>query len=196
MEFNITKETVQVYKLRPAKAGAGGWAYITIDAHKSGGRIQIASDYGSWQYYWGAAGENFKKFLIGLDIHYVAGKFGCGRHFDFDKTIIFWKREILRCRRDMSLDAEQARELYNEVKNVEENGPMNGSDLQWYTRQFAEKWMKLNDYMPETVHVILPAFQRFWDTTWQAFKEVLQKELEPQQEASYEWEGQSENQKS
>ena len=53
LELTVTKSTVEVYKIR---SNEFAWADITIDASGNKGRISIASDYGSWQNYWGACG--------------------------------------------------------------------------------------------------------------------------------------------
>ena len=78
-KFTTTRSTVECYKIRSDR---GLWADITIDANGKAGRVQIASDYGSWENYWGACGSEFKEFLCGLDIDYAAGKFGESKWFD------------------------------------------------------------------------------------------------------------------
>lgn len=86
--YAVTKTHVECYKLR--RPGTGdGWADITLDVNGNAGRIQIASDYGSWEHYWGSCGCPFKEFLINLskDIHYAAGKFGEGKWFDQEATM-------------------------------------------------------------------------------------------------------------
>lgn len=47
----IEKTQIELYKVR--LDGGQGWADISIDAKEKSGRIQIASDWGAWQYYWG-----------------------------------------------------------------------------------------------------------------------------------------------
>jgi hypothetical protein len=178
MNYNISKSKVEVYKLHQGNSG-DYWADITIDPNAKGGRIQIASDFGEWQYYWGAAGSSFKKFLTGLNIDYVAGKFGVGKAFDFHGTIKSWKSDIIRNRRDMTLSAEKARTLFNEVKEVEmEADDSSSTPFQIYVRDNADEWLKFCDYCPDTVYRISPRFQKFWDTAWAAFVAELKKELE------------------
>ncbi len=72
-KYKITKSTCEVYKLRH-ECGMY-WADITLDCGEKSGRIQIASDYGTWQNYWGCCGCSFKEFLTRLDVEYTAGKF-------------------------------------------------------------------------------------------------------------------------
>ena len=89
--MTIEKTTVECYRLRHS---SGMWADITIDANKETGRIQIASDYGSWQNYWGSCGKPFKLFLQSLDKYYVAGKFGASKWFDAVKTVAEYRAVI------------------------------------------------------------------------------------------------------
>jgi hypothetical protein len=176
MTYNIKKSKIQLYKLRQ-EVTSDYWADITIDAYEKAGRIQIASDLGNWQYYWGSAGTSFKAFLTKLDIHYTAGKFGVGRFFDFQKTINLWKSEIIRNRKDETLSAKQSRTLFDEIKNVESEAPVTEIVFQQYVYNNAVEYLKFTDYMPETVTGISPQFQKFWDTAWQAFVAELKREL-------------------
>ena len=73
-KYTVTKSTCEVYKLRH-ECGMY-WADITLDCASKSGRIQIASDYGSWQNFWSCCGCSFKEFLTRLDMQYTAGKFG------------------------------------------------------------------------------------------------------------------------
>lgn len=114
----ITKTTSEVYQLRVFRDSV--WADITIhvDGPQSG-RIQIASDYGDWQRYWGSCGVSFKEFLTKLNLGYVSRKFNVDRYFDADKNMDMWKRRILSLRRDLDITADKARELWEELISVE-----------------------------------------------------------------------------
>jgi hypothetical protein len=90
LKYIIEKAQCEVYMLRLRKGG-GYWADITLHCHNNAGCIQIASDYGRWQYYWGACGCPFKEFLTELnDMEYVASKFGA-KNMD-DNTTPQFKR--------------------------------------------------------------------------------------------------------
>lgn len=105
--MNITKEQVEVYKLRSSDTSIG-WADITVDNRGTAGRLSIASDYGKWQYYWGSTGCGFKEFLTRLNEHYMAEKFGADGYFDFEATIASIKEGIINDRKDENIEAEEA----------------------------------------------------------------------------------------
>jgi hypothetical protein len=75
-KYTIEKSQCEVYILR-RREGSEYWADITVHCNNNAGRIQIASDYGSWQNYWGHCACPFKEFLIKLsrDMDYAATKF-------------------------------------------------------------------------------------------------------------------------
>lgn len=83
-KFSINKNTVEQYKIRHSSGSC--WADIVLDSGDGCGRIQIASDFGDWQYYWGSCGCSFKKFLTEIDMGYFAGKVGESDWFDIDAT--------------------------------------------------------------------------------------------------------------
>ena len=88
-KYSINKTQCEVYKLRH-ECGMY-WADITVDSGEKSGRIQIASDYGSWQNYWSCCGCSFKEFLTKLDMQYTAGKFGAERNGETTPQFkLFW----------------------------------------------------------------------------------------------------------
>lgn len=176
--FDIKKSRIEVYYLRP-EGHHCGWADISIDEGDKSGRISISSDYGNWAYYWGACGSSFKEFLCGLDIHYAAGKFGTGNHFDAEATLRATRMDILRARHQESIESEEARELWDFVYEIEDCR----SSESFATLVYNSDLMKLYDCGPDIVTTIDPGFKRFWDTTWQSFVHQLKKETELQTEA-------------
>jgi len=172
-KFTIKKTTVECYKIRHESNSY--WADITVDANESTGRIQIASDFGSWENYWGACGKSFKSFLISLNIDYVAGKFGADKWFDEVATIKQFKREVLEYRKDDSITAEVARKIWNEIIDLEEVGSY---ENEFSMRLFnGEEIMRFYDYCPHLIRDISPLFRRFWNEIWPVFVEELKKEI-------------------
>lgn len=173
MEYEIIKSTVECYKLRHTSGMY--WADINVDAKDKTGRIQIASDYGDWQFYWSSCGSTFKQFLTELNIEYVAGKFGEGRHFDITRTIKLNKEIVLEHRKEESISAIQARTMWTELEELE-----NYCDTEkefyneWYNK---EELPKFFEEMPDTVDGINPRFKVFWDNCWSVFCEELKKEI-------------------
>lgn len=169
-KYTTTKSTVECYKIRGEK---GLWADITVDANGKTGRLQIASDFGSWQYYWGACSSNFKDFLIGLNIDYVASKFGESKWFDLDKTILSLKNQINEYTKYDPID-ELKNELLSELKILEDETSCKEEFIQkmWDS----PKIMQMSDQTPDLATSISPSFQNFWNTIWQEFKIVLEVE--------------------
>lgn len=169
--MKVTKETIESYKIR---LDDHEWADIAIDKGVKSGRIQIASGWGSWERYWGSCGQPFIEFLIGLNINYAAGKFGCDRHFDLDSTVKLWKKEIIDARKDNNVDSEYARVLFNEVLRFESEQP---------NKSFAEHMMWTSELLeffnhsPDFHTTISPAFLNFWKRIWIPFTEHLQSEI-------------------
>jgi hypothetical protein len=168
--FTTTKSTVECYKIRDQK---GLWADITIDANGKTGRLQIASDYGSWQHYWGSCGTTFKEFLISLGIDYVAHKFGEGNWFDLDKTIASLKNQIDEYTQYDTID-DLKNELLAELKILEEE--VSCKDEFIHKMWDSPKLLEMSDQCPNLVTSISPQFKKFWDTLWQEFKRVLDAE--------------------
>ncbi len=169
----ITKTQVECYKIRYEKQDY--WADITIDSGDNSGRLSISSDYGNWAYYWGSCGKSFKEFLISLNIHYCAGKFGCDRYFDSEATIKLYKRQILQERRIDCISQEEAREMFNEIKELDDC-----DDESYFIHKMFEshKLMRYYDGCPDIVKIISPSFKRFWDKPWKDFVDQLKKEIE------------------
>lgn len=170
--YTISKSNVECYKLRH-ESGAY-WADITIDSKGNTGRIQIASDFGSWQHYWGACGKPFKEFLITLDIQYFARKVGEGKWFDFHKTILQYKEYVLHERRKEFIEADKARKMFDEIKIIDENGE--GGFMQVMYND-CPALMNEFDHCPDTRTDISPSFRKFWEMTWSVFIKMLKEEI-------------------
>jgi hypothetical protein len=170
MNFTCTKTNVECYKFRSENSY---WADITVDANGGKGRIQIASDYGAWQYYWGAAGENFKVFLTKLGIDYVADKFGCDKHFDDVATKESWKESVKEAFGSGDIGEKHYKNLLQEIEEID---CLSATDFQIALND-GEYLLKFFEYMPDFSYRIVPHFQRFWDDVWPCFIAELKKEL-------------------
>jgi len=166
--FSLTKITVECYKIR--QLGGLLWADITVDPSENSGRIQIASDYGSWEYYWGSCGEGFKKFLTGLDIHYAAGKFGEGRWFDQEATINGLKKSV----KEYDGTKREKGVMVNEIASLEYCMNQNTFIHMAYD---CKTLHKLWDSGPDIETGISPSFLNFWEKLWPVFIDELKKEV-------------------
>jgi len=165
IKYSIKKTTVESYKVR---CDSFYWADITIDADGKMGRIQIVSDFGSWQNYWGACGCSFKEFLQKINIDYAADKFGAHKWFDLDRTIISLKERI----NDYTDDKE---DLLKELESLESSS---GKDEFIHIMHNCDEIMKMENYYPDMIYSIEPGFKRFWKEVWPVFTNQLSKELE------------------
>lgn len=170
--FSIKKSTVECYKIRHSSGMY--WADITIDSKENTGRISIASDYGSWQNYWNACGEPFKKFLIGLNMDYVAGKFGCSKWFNSKKTIEEFRASIIENIDNGDLSKEDGKEAFEELQLLEAT---TNHDEFYRILEDCNHIMKLYDYMPSFVYEIEPLFKNFWELIWPEFVKEIKHEL-------------------
>jgi hypothetical protein len=173
-DYTVTKSTVECYKIRHPSGMY--WADITIDASDRSGRIQIASDFGDYQRYWGACGKSFKEFLCSLDMHYAAGKFGANDWFDHDKTIRGYKLSVIEYRRNESISKEEARKIYDEINDVDTKGGCTTSNELVNYISGKDALMEFFDYMPEVTRDITPQFRKFWATAWVVFINELKRE--------------------
>lgn len=172
MNPTVHKDTIEIYRIRGLKHGY--WADISLDEAERAGRISISSSNGNWSYYWGACGESFKRFLIGLDIYYAAGKFRCGHVLDLPATINSWKRQLLSERREEYLDAEEARELYDEIDRITAH-VISRSDLE-YELFNSNSLMKFFDFNPDIATKVDTQFEIFWSHIWPHFITALKEE--------------------
>lgn len=166
--YSIEKSTVECYKIRHSSGMY--WADITIDCQGKTGRIQIASDYGDYQRYWGACGTDFKDFLSRLNIEYAADKFGADRWFDLDKTIACLKARIA----DNIEDEEERKEFADELIQLN-----NSSCLEEFCAivRDCEKIWEFEDGTPEICYSITPQFKNFWKHVWPILLEQFKKEV-------------------
>lgn len=81
------------------------------------GEITIQSSFGTWGYVWTACGVPFKQFLMRAEFDYVFTKFMGTKleRYDGEGTLLEVKRDILRERRQNSLNSEEAREVWDAV---------------------------------------------------------------------------------
>lgn len=171
--YTITKSTIENYKLRHESGMY--WADINIDAKGKTGRIQIASDFGDWQYYWGACGLSFKEFLIKLDIHYVAGKFGESHWFDIDKTIKLNKEILIDYRKREEIDEDIARKGWIELEELADCDNSNDFHNRWYEQK--SLYTIFDGERPDSSYSVSPRFKEFWNKLWPVFCDELRSEL-------------------
>lgn len=161
--FAVAKTSVELYKIRHTSGCY--WADITIDAHDRGGRISIASDYGNWQNYWGAAGSDFKQFLGEISEHYAASKFGAEPWIDVDKSIKEFRQMVANYKKSGAISKDEAREIRAELDDLKNESARHIAEaIQHCDKLYAFLYENAGEldfaYEPN------PHFARFWKEIW------------------------------
>lgn len=181
-KYTIEKSQVECYKIRHPSGMY--WADISIDTKPGArsGRIQIASDYGDYQYYWGACGPSFKQFLTKINMDYAAGKFGADHWIDVDKTIKVYKKHVIEQRKSEDLTSEQARNLWDQIESLYDDAPY-GNDSHFYAiLSQKDDLLDLFSHHPDIYRDVTPQFRTFWNTCWQVFLNQLKEEMKEETE--------------
>ena len=176
MGYNISTTKTETYKIRWKGEGYGYWADITLDPNETGGRIQIASDFGNWQSYWGSTGKcdnSFKRFLCRIDIEYTAGKFGCSRYFYKDATLDMWEQQY---NEDPFTDQEKHKEFQEEMNVMREEAPSDNGGFFTFVYSNCPTIISYFE-RPDTLTGIEPRFKSFWKHMWPVFIEQIKQEL-------------------
>ena len=96
-----------------------GYAHFTL-VHELG-IVHAQTDWGDYCYRWGCIGsDTLEEFLIGLDRYYIGSKF-CGKPKELDEDAIKKeiKKDIVKLRREGTLDSDIARECYNACADMD-----------------------------------------------------------------------------
>lgn len=171
-EPTITKSTCELYKLRGLPHS--GWADITIDAADHHGRIQIASDWGNWSYFWSACGGPFKEFLPHISIDYTAGKFGADSWFDAEATVKTFKQYVVQNQRSGEISKETSKAITSELQWLD--GLSRRDEFCAALERDCTELMRMYEYMPDMQTDIHPMFRNFWRDCWPVFLAELASE--------------------
>jgi len=90
---------------------AGEWLATVVISDD--GYFSTVSDYGNYAFFWGDAGECFRKFLAQLGPDYYLPKFGAREEYDGKETLKAVKRAIREQRRVHEILREGAREEWD-----------------------------------------------------------------------------------
>ncbi|HFC9206772.1 TPA: hypothetical protein ACF0PM_002231 [Clostridium perfringens] len=168
-KVSFSKKLVEQYELR----NGWEWAFITIDSDR--GIFQAHTSFGEFGYSWPNHGrETFKHFLIELDYDYLLNKISSETEVNGNKTKENWIKAILQDRKQKDLTAEEARELYDAVQDINFSQSINSV---W--DQFC--YSKLGDiYSSEDfeVEVDYPISARmFFKKIMEPFKKIIREEI-------------------
>ncbi len=123
-------------------AGYDSWSVWLID--EATGTLCIFGDWGNWTHTWGTSGRSgkgkrdFRHELLCFGSEYLADKLGYGvpDHYDGEKTLEGIRRYILSMRRAGELSGPDARDDYDDARQVEDGEPgfadfLNGRSGRW-----------------------------------------------------------------
>lgn len=171
----VNKTTAERYDIRIGY----DWGTFIVDTD---GSLLINSSYGNWAYGWGNHGrESFKHFLIEMqkDISYLIMKLNGGKkeYFKLEETIQEVKKDIITERKNFSISKEDARDLYNFVKeDLEETYDQTHFEVKIYESGLMDKVYFDYHSIPLRTEVD-PSLRRFIDLFWPVLISTLNQEL-------------------
>lgn len=174
-EFSITKSLCEIYKIRHESGMY--WANVTLDYDGEKGRVQIASDYGTWSNYWGSCGCSFKEFLTRIDMYYFAEKVNESEWFDSDATLEVIKKDINKRFASKELNGRGRNNLYERIESIMCD---HSRDKTAYMYSMYYDNLFSVFYEPSDIPCITdvsPQFKQFFEGPWQAFIQELKNEL-------------------
>lgn len=196
----VTKTLRECYEIRDGRPG-GEWANITLHCwdrlanagtpHEGTyycGEITIQSSFGTWGHIWTACSNPFKQFLLEAEFDYVFGKFlGAGLHeFDGEGSMRALRRDLIEQRRLSMLDKDEARELWEALKDCEEEATSSEHD---WVNALSQAARDLRQGSPTCAARFLsepwehierrpkPCAVSFWRELWPMFTQALREEL-------------------
>jgi hypothetical protein len=136
---NVYEDDVKMVRFRLNK----GWDYVWITYHDEKGFLSITSSYGNYSYIWSAMGEGttLRQFFLTANNQYLSDKFFHDRHkekyaFDLDLAFVEMKKDLFENRRNGGFSSEQAREVFNDIKDWQEWSDSGMSEERFYTEYF------------------------------------------------------------
>lgn len=139
------------------------------------------STFGNYGYYWSSFGENFKEFLCELREDYLLTKLCKRTYFNTQDYIEKCSQIIIRMRRELKLDEEQAREAWD-FFNQELEDYDNSIDLVCNKISESEildditgSYLWYSDFSPELDYS--PSDKDFVNNIYPMFIKVLKEEL-------------------
>lgn len=174
--ISVTKQTCEYYHIRNGYT----WADIAFIVRNKQVDVLINSDYGHFAHNWISCGQNPKAFLCSMGKDYAMQKLSNyqSMEIDMDECMKDLKRSIIEARRNGELDAEQAREAWEQMTEDWDN----------YSSSYDIACSKLvdNEYFEVVFgdYEALPSSKRmkpecegFWDKIWVPFVEELRREM-------------------
>lgn len=147
--------------------------------------LMIWGDFGPWEHYWSHAGgleHRWWSWLEKLDFDYLMKKLterGWFMEFDFEASKARILSEIIRLRRSLDLDADEAREAYDRIAGLEkvsqemfirEVGELEYAPFR-YGPKSSHKERVFDDFYEMYLDRVAPRAEFFWKEVWRPFIE-------------------------
>lgn len=177
MGYTVSKSTCEMYEFK----FHGDYAYVLID--ESTGLFQVSSSYGTYGYSWPYHGrKTFKHFILEIvrDSHYLLGKVARADYFYEEETKEKWLKQICKDRYfsyDVELSKEEARELYDDIKEADFYSADRAVDFIYSNDIIAECYGSEPWYTFEPVIGYSPNALGFAKYILPMIEEVIEKEL-------------------
>lgn len=178
--YTFKKSTSERYDIR----WKHGWAIFTID--ENGGVFSCQSDHGNYNYAWPKHGrKSFKHFILELarDSFYFLGKVSSTTYLNYGTSLRTWKNTIIRMRKERDCTKEQAREVWDFIRDIDGCSSVETIQRELYGNKTindlsgGEPW-----YLFDTDLDYPPGAVRFAKEVMPMFAEILQKELNDKRE--------------
>ncbi len=168
--MNIWKSRAETYTIKPKQ----GWGIITLNAFT--GTVDCQSDYGDYCHRWTSIGNStLKEFICKIDFQYAMRKLaGKEDHFDFYRTIIHMKRDVINLRKEGSLEKDEAAGIWKELKNLSHSDSSDEFYSNLEETIVQEIWPEFYEYF---YYDFQPQAYFFWIYIWLPFIDRIKKEI-------------------
>lgn len=155
--------------------------YGTFTLIPASGTLMAKTSFGEYAYSWMSYGDDFVGFLREINYGYAMSKFkgNYGKQFSGEKAVENLKRTIFERRRDYQIDAEEARDAFDELRYYEDYA---------YTKDTFTVWVRDNAFLINAIghdewwyaidgDIDCPQCLGFWNKLYKPFVEYLQPEM-------------------
>lgn len=169
--MKVIKSIAETYTINPKE----GWAIITLNEEV--GTVDIQSNYGDYSHIWSVRGPliTLKQFISGIDFNYAMKKWiGRKSELQYDATIVTFKRQILQYRKDESLQKNEARSMWDSIKDIDYCYTSDEFYRQLEDTELVEIWPEFYElfYYDHSVEAYL-----FWIYIWLPFIDYIKQEI-------------------
>lgn len=175
--ITVTKSSdLELYQIRGKNFE--GWADIVLIIRDKTVSVMIASDYGSFSYYWGACGFDPKQFLISLNWDYAMKNLSDYKNYisDPEANDRKVKRLIIEARRNGSLNNLTARDAWEELTELDSCRNYDLYINELVSSEYFEEVFGEYEHLPDE-KTRCPCCVEFWEKCWIPFTNQLKQEL-------------------